>query len=458
MALTNGTVDDNGNIYYPVGYEFKGDDFSELLHYYDSEQSPKYKDKINEYKGKTKAFADATNGALGANSAQGVVNYPKTLVDFLNGYFIGIPVTIGLEDDDDLEKTFQNWLAQTSFSDKLAELSKQTSVYGRSYMLAYNDEDSNLKITPISPEQAVMVYDDTIDRNPLMFVMYSQNSDKALVGHIYTQSEDISFIYDGQFSEQSSNLLPFSGNVPAVEFFDNEEKMGVFDPAIDLIHMYDKALSAKSDDNDYFAHAYLFLKNFKMDESEQIDIKKSRVISTQNDGISNIDVDAKFLEKPDADQLQEHLLDRLEDLIYRTTSVANMKDTNFGSSSSGVSLAYKLQPMSNLALNKERKFTQKLRELFKAIQGQLGIDYSQLTFKFIRNVPNNNATEATIAQQLMGITSHETALSTLSFISNPEQEMRKIREEDKQQIQNSVSNADYDFGKNNDVDTDKDSQ
>lgn len=114
--------------------------------------------------------------------------------------------------------------------------------------------------------------------------------------------------------------------------------------------------------------------------------------------------------------------------------------------------------MSNLALNKERKFTEKLRETFEILQFQLKIDYSKLSFRFIRNVPNIVSTEASVAQQLMGVTSHETALSTLSIVSNPKQEMKKIREEDKQQIQNSVSSADYDFEKNNEADTDRDSQ
>ncbi len=444
MALTNGTVSDNGSIYYPADYEMTNDDISECINYYQKEVSPTYLSKSNEYKGKTEAFSQVTQGALGSNSAQGTVNYPKTLVDFFNGYFIGIPVTIGTTDDNSKDK-FQDWLRGTSFADKLSELSKQTSIYGKSYLFAYNNEDSELKVATITPENAFMIYDDTIDHRAIMFIMYSKNSDNQLVGHIYTNGEDMSFVYDGKIAVQSSTSLPFGGYVPAVEFYDNEERIGLFDPAIDLIHMYDKALSAKSDDNDYFAHAYLFFKNFQLDEDQQLNIKNTRIIATHNDNIGDVDVDARFLEKPEADQLQEHLLDRLEDLIYRTTSVANMKDTNFGSSSSGVSLAYKLQPMSNLALNKERKFSEKMRLLFKILQTQLNVDINKLTFKFIRNIPNNEASEATIAQQLMGITSQETALSTLSFINDPKQEMDKITEERRNQVQETVSESSYDF-------------
>lgn len=57
-----------------------------------------------------------------------------------------------------------------------------------------------------------------------------------------------------------------------------------------------------------------------------------------------------FLSKQTADGTQENLLDRLENLIYQTSMVANISDETFGNATSGAALAYKLQAMSNLAL------------------------------------------------------------------------------------------------------------
>lgn len=57
----------------------------------------------------------------------------------------------------------------------------------------------------------------------------------------------------------------------------------------------------------------------------------------------------QFLQKPTADGTQENLLDRLEQLTYRTSMVSDISDETFGSATSGTALAFKLLPMSNLA-------------------------------------------------------------------------------------------------------------
>ena len=45
--------------------------------------------------------------------------------------------------------------------------------------------------------------------------------------------------------------------VPAVEFVENEERMGIFESALPMIDAYNKAISEKANDVDYFADAYL---------------------------------------------------------------------------------------------------------------------------------------------------------------------------------------------------------
>src|SRR5699024_7461367 len=89
------------------------------------------------------------------------------------------------------------------------------------------------------------------------------------------------------------------------------------------------------------------------------------------------DIVVDFMEKPDADQTQENFLDRVEQLVYDTSMVVNLNDDNFGrgSESSGSALMRKEQPMSHLALNKERKYTQALNTLFRML------------FNLITNVP-----------------------------------------------------------------------
>lgn len=161
-------------------------------------------------------------------------------------------------------------------------------------------------------------------------------------------------------------------------------------------------------------------------------IRSNRVINYYADGEGK-NVDVKFLEKPDSDSQTENLLDRLTKLIFQTTMVANISDESFGSSS-GISLAYKLQAMSNLALSFQRKFQSSLNSRYK-LYCELSTNVSNkeawkdIEYTFTRNEPKDIKEQAETANILMGITSQETALSVISVIPDVQTEMEKIKKE-----------------------------
>ena len=106
---------------------------------------------------------------------------------------------------------------------------------------------------------------------------------------------------------------------------------------------------------DYFADAYLKIIGPKVEPGDTVHMRSTRVMNFEGDDDSIANVVAEFMEKPNADGSQEHLLDRLVRLIFQISMVANISDENFGTSS-GIALKYKLLNMSNLAKTKERKF------------------------------------------------------------------------------------------------------
>ena len=141
--------------------------------------------------------------------------------------------------------------------------------------------------------------------------------------------------------------------------------------------------------------------------------------------------------------MQENMINRLVDMVYQVSMVANLNDKEFSGNSSGVALKYKLLPMQNMAANKERKFTQSLRQLYRVLFSVKTIvndveAWQQLSFQFTRNMPANLLDEAQTAQELMGVTSHETAMKPLSVVDDPKQEMEKIREEQAEATRNAL--------------------
>lgn len=388
-----------------------------------------------------------------------VVNLPKYLVDTYNGFFSGIAPKISLDDDKENQK-LQDWNNTNSFVDKLNEISKQADIYGKSYAFVYQDEDSQTRVTYCSPSHAFMVYDDTVNREPLAFVRYhyDNSSDATAKGTIYYADASYDFVGPAINPELTPNLYKL---VPAVEFYENEERQGVFDGCITLINELDRALSQKANQVEYFDNAYLYMLGIQLEKDRDtgqpmLDLKNDRFIYAPADTAVNGKIG--FVSKPDGDNMQENLINRLTEWIFQTAMIPNMNDQAFSGNSSGVALQYKLLPMKNRASNKERKFVHSLRHLYQIIfsVGTVLPDSSKnkwqdLSFQFTRNMPANIADEVNSAVNASGIVSKETALSLLSFIDDPKSEINRMEKEKDEEMKrvSQLSPAAMDFQKVN---------
>src|SRR5699024_1649251 len=219
--------------------------------------------------------------------------------------------------------------------------------------------------------------------------------------------------------------------VPATEFLENAERQGIYESVLTMINAYNKAISEKANDVDYFADAYLKVLGTLLDEDEIKHIRDDRIINFDGDTEKVI---VEFLQKPNGDETQEHLIDRLERLIFQISMVANISDENFGTSS-GIALKYKLLAMSNLAKTKERKFTAGMNRRYKLIfsnpvSGMKKDDWVKIRYQFTLNYPANLLEESQIAGNLAGIVSQETQLKVLSVVDNVQQEIERMETED----------------------------
>jgi SPP1 family phage portal protein len=376
-----------------------------------------------------------------------VNNLAHYIVETFNGYFMGIPPKITLDDDTDNEK-LQQWNDTNSFQDKLNEISKQADVYGRSIAFLFQNENSETGVAYSSPMNSFIIYDDSVLHEPLAFVRYTRDKNNILSGQVYTDNEWYSFD-DSANRVDEVNANQF-GQVPAVEFFDNEERQGVFENAMTLIDALNNVVSQKANQNAYFDNAYLLLKGMDLDGDDgklALNLDGNQIIYAPNE--ESVNGTAEFLSKPDGDAMQEHLTDRLINMIYQVCMVANLNDDSFSGNSSGVALQYKLLPMKNMAANKERKFTQALRKLYKIAFGVETIldttkaeAWQDLKFQFTRNLPVNLADEASTAKNLVGLVSQETLLSTLSFVDDAKSEINRMKEEHQEQIKSSLEATD----------------
>nr|UVM82881.1 MAG: portal protein [Bacteriophage sp.] len=358
-----------------------------------------------------------------------VVNFAKYIVDTMNGFFIGIPIKVNSKDEKVAE--YLTLLDQyNDQEDNNAELARICSIYGKGYEIYYNDENAQVAITYLSPLEGFMVYDETVLQKPRYFVSYAIDSENIMHGEIRDESKIIKFTDKGNLHFEEEILHNFDG-IPATEFIENEERMSIFEPCWSMINAYNKAISEKANDVDYFADAYLKIIGPSLDEGTLNSIRDNRIINLETSEAEKAVVD--FMEKPNADATQENLINRLERLIFQNSMVANINDENFGTSS-GIALKYKLLSMSNLAKTKERKFTSGMNNRYKVIfsnpiNSMNSDDWLKVDYKFTLNFPSNLQEEAQIASQLSGIVSQETQLSVLSVVSNVKEELERIENE-----------------------------
>lgn len=361
------------------------------------------------------------------------VNFPRYITETFMGYAYGIPIKKS-HPDKNINEAIQNFGDNNEISDHEYELFRKACIYGHAWEYFYQDEETQTKMTVCIPKELFVVYDDTVKGRALFAIRYDRHSlDSERPGEIYGEilsRTQIELFEGNEKLEVRDN--PY-GYIPCVEYRLNDERMGLFEEVTGLVEAYNHTIGEKANDVDAFAEAYLSILGAEIDEEGVHRIRDDRIINLY--GTDNAkDILVQFLQKPTADGTQENLLNRLERLIYQISMVGNISDENYGNSTSGVALAYKLQAMSNLALGFDRKIEKSLKKRYKIFCSlQTNVPdknaWRQIEIKTTRNLPKNIKEEVETAQMLDGMVSKETQLGVMSIVPDPAAEIEKMESE-----------------------------
>ena len=372
------------------------------------------------------------------------VNYIKYIIDTFGGFFCGIPIKVSAEDEA-VAKYIEFLDAYNDQDDNNAELAKQMDIDGDAFEMYYADEEGEICITYLSSNEAFMLCDESILERPMYFIRWYKSDvvgDETVIHGSWSDNTVVQhFSNRGGVWRFEDEPTPHGfGYLPAVRYKENGEGTGLCHSILPINDAYNKALSEKANDVDYFADAYLKILGAVVQNGDVSQIKRNRIINFDSEGETLPEVD--FLEKPQADETQENLLNRLETAMFVTSMVANISDEEFGNSS-GVALKYKLQAMSNLAKTKERKFTSGMNQRYKIIfshplaqvHGVSADSWIGLKYQFTQNYPANVADEIENARNAEGILSHRTQLEMISVVESVDDELERIEDETEEAMQ-----------------------
>ena len=402
----------------------------------------RYKILQRYYEGKAKIFERTKDKNKSNNKL--VLDYPSYIIDVLLGLFVGKPISYTVKEENrEKFKVIQDTLDLNNEQDENTEIAKMCGIKGRGYEIVYVDEESNIRFNEVNPENIVLVYDDKIIPKPIFAIYQAELTDVDNLGKESKDKKIIIYKKDiiQEFTKVKGDLHllneypnPF-GEVPVIEFLNNNEGIGDFERVLSLIDAINLSQSDTANDFEEFTNAILVLYGILDTDNEDIrQLIEDRVLLLDESGQN-----AQWLIKEINDAALENYKNRLDRDIHKFAKVPNMNDENFAGNVSGESMKYKLFATNQIIAQKQRKFKTALEARFRLIinglkiKSGLDLDYRDISIVFNENTPFNELDNInTVKAALDTGLSKQYALGKLRDIDDISEELK--REEDERDI------------------------
>ena len=397
-----------------------------ILNRFQTVELPKLIKSYKYYKGEQAiTLKQPTDTGKPANKI--ITNFCHTITDTYEGYLTGVPIQYSNDNFDEI----LNILKYNDVKNEDGEFLRQGLIFGRAFEICYIDEDKKQRFRTLDPRECIPIYDNTLNNNLLYVIRFwrSDMFDKS-------NEEYIVEVYGAQSTKRYKSNVGFSsftlieevpnfyGQCPITVFSLNTEEESIFHNIMSLQDAYNTLLSSEIDDWESFCDAYMILKGAAIDEDEMEDMKKHRLL------IMDTDAEAQYLTKDVNDVQIRNMLQLVNDNIHKIACCPDFSQESFGTSS-GIALRYRLLGFENNAAAIESNFKMALQrriELLSSIVQLTGGEalWRDVKITFYRNLPINLEETSTIVNNLRGLVSDETLLSQIPFISDVEEEMKKL--------------------------------
>ena len=358
------------------------------------------------------------------------VNYMKKFIKEEVSYSVGNKITYTSKSGDtniinDIEYYTTHWSRKHD-----SDLATRMLTFGYAFELYYTDKDAQFCSRIITPREGYVYQDDL--GNVLFFMRIFK---KKFDPNIYIDLYDETSIYhlDSALNKISEPTPHIFGVVPVgiAKVSEELENDTIYKDIKGLQDAYETNLSDMVNEISDFRNAYLFVSGFSIKDDDIPTMKEKGIIQVQT-----TDGKAEWLVKNINDSFIQNTLSTLEDKMYQLTSHINHNE-KLQSNLSGVALRSRL-----ISLEEKCKLNQKamadciqtrLKVLFiflKKMQNK-DYDYRDIKQRYTPNIPQDDVSTADIIAKLGDKLSVETGLSLFSFIDNPQNEIKKIVEEQK---------------------------
>lgn len=338
------------------------------------------------------------------------------------------------DDGEDLQRLFTDIFDCNDEETENVRLGRDQARYGRAFEILYVDnDDAHVQFHRVPVTQVVPVYDLSIKPAMWAAVNFYAWTDRRTRIEVYYKDRIERWTQDGERMVRDQVVAHQFGEVPVIDYANNEDGMGDIESILALIDAHDEILANGLDEDGKYADALLLLKNLSLDDEKLDRLIRLRVLEMNEDG------EASYLTKQGAYEGREVLRKVIEGLVYSMSGIPNLDDKEAMAQQSGEALKYLYATFEVMvAGDKQSGFTDGLMRRLRLINnfltwlGQSRSKVDKVQVNWQRNLPSEGTVIVDNVVKLTGIASRRTQLELLQkadYVNDVEVEERRLAEE-----------------------------
>lgn len=379
-------------------------------------------------------------------------NWHGLLVDQKAAYMLTYPPTFDTGD-----KATNKKITDT-LGDEFPKICKDLCVDAANtsvgWLHVWEDSENKFQYALVPSEQIIPLYSsdlkkrliavlrvyESIEDDGTCYTIYEYWTDKECFAYRRETSLDVesglteyqmfsNFIVDSQETQMSNQYTHDFGEVPFIPFFNNNIGTGDLKRVKKFIDVYDKVFSGFVNDLEDIQEIIFVLTNYGGTDLKSFlhNLKQRKVVDMQSDGADEkTGLDTIKIDIPV--EAREKVLTICEKQIYKQGQGVDPNPESFGNSS-GVALEYLYSLLELKVGLAETEFRLGFGKLVRLLCKASGIQINALIQTWTRNKIHNDAETADMASKSKGIISDETIVKNHPWVDNPEDEMKRLKEQ-----------------------------
>lgn len=385
-----------------------------------------------------------------------VINNAFSIARQASGYFLGEPIQYTAKDikDSDSISKLNAFMDSENKACEDMSIGYWNSICGTGYRLVAVDDsgeedEAAFEIPTLEPQNTFVVYSTKVGHKPVLGVTYTEllNDDGSTVGTTFTVYDGVNqYIYTvhGGYTTQvqTKNLISvkphFLGDVPIVEYPNNEWRLGDFEVALTVLDAINKLHSDRVNSVEQIVNSILVFLGCHLNTAEEnkgkggvsdFDRLKDELaieLPTANGDKADVKYVNSHVDQNEAETLAQTLID----YVYAVTGIPDRKSSASGSggdTGDAVYLRDGFQSLEVVARIKERNFKKaertSLRMICKILDkfNDIKLRPMQIDVRFVRNRTNNlyNKSQSAINLQKTRMISAEDIITLLGITEMP---------------------------------------